>query len=64
MQGLDFGALSSFMDPAKGFEGYTASLSEEGISSTLRFTSRPSEVPKGEIFMTKIGPKVNMMTVT
>ena len=58
MQGLDFGDLEPFMDPEKGFEGFTASLSEEGISSILKFSSRPASVAKGDILMTKIGPKV------
>jgi hypothetical protein len=58
MAGLDFTPLLPFMTPVQGFEGFTASLSEEGISSVLKFSSRPAKVAKGDVFMVKIGPTV------
>ena len=50
--------LYEFLTPSKGMTSFNISLGAEGLTSSFSFSTRPSQLPKQETTMRKVGPTV------
>jgi hypothetical protein len=50
--------LYEFLTPSKGMTSFNISFGAEGLTSSFSFSTRPSQLPKQETTMRKIGPTV------
>lgn len=61
LAGLQFNRdLKELLDPAKGLTNLGVSLDENGTSVDISFATRPPEMPKPQVYMKKIEPKLNV----
>ena len=57
--GLSLAPFAGFLSPAKGLESIFISYDENGISTSLSFSTRPSQLPSRDVLINKITTKSN-----
>lgn len=55
--GLSLAPFAGFLSPAKGLESISISYDENGISTSLSFATRPSQLPVKDVLINKITTK-------
>tara|TARA_R100000808_G_scaffold9331_3_gene25692 strand:- start:2713 stop:7221 length:4509 start_codon:yes stop_codon:yes gene_type:complete len=58
LDGTHFAGLSDIMDAAHGLSSFSISLDGEGVSTDLTFADRPPKLPKRDVLLQKLGPRL------
>jgi hypothetical protein len=56
-------ALSAYLNPAAGLDGFNIVLDQDGAYIDWSFSTRPSELPKPDVWSRKVGPSMNMNVI-
>ena len=60
MAGLDFRTIMPWMSPAAGLNSMNIGMDENGVFADISFSTRPPELPKQDVLMQKVGPRLNV----
>ena len=58
IDGTDFAGLGGLMDPAHGLSSFSISLGADGVASDIVFADRPPKLPKRDVLLQQVGPRI------
>jgi hypothetical protein len=53
-----FGSFVNYLNPSSGLQSITLNVSDNGVKTDLIFADRPKVLPKQEVLLNKIGPRI------
>ena len=54
----NFGTFQQYLSPSSGLNKLSMSVSDNGVITALTFSDRPKYLPKAEVILNKIGPRM------
>jgi hypothetical protein len=55
--------MSGYIDPAKGLNNFNMTIKDQGVETSFSFSNKPPVLPKQELIINSIGPRMSTFTV-